>query len=288
MKRYAIYHETAYGFSAPVALLPHTIRVRPREGHELRIESSSLTLNPPGTIIWQRDAEGNSVATASFCGYTSSLVIASRLIIQKYDQTPYEFRVADYAVGYPFVYREEQQILLFPYMEQGRGPEHDALGDWVRAVWQSDKAIESFNLLLLFAEAINRQFSYRMREAEGIQAAEETLRLGSGSCRDFACLFIAAVRRLGFAARFVSGYIYFDPTTIRSGTTHAWAEVFIPGAGWKGVDPTIGKMAGSDHIAVAAVRRPEDATPVAGSFIGAPGASMTVNVQVVEQGEFDG
>ena len=286
MKRYAIYHETAYGFSAPVALLPHTIRVRPREGHELRIESSSLALTPPGTIIWQRDAEGNSVATASFCGYTSSLVIASRVLIQKYDQAPYEFRVADYAVDYPFAYQDEQQVLLLPYMERDRRPQNDALGDWVHAVWQSGKSIESFNLLLLFAEVINRQFSYRVREEEGIQAAEETLRLGTGSCRDFACLFIAAARRLGFAARFVSGYIYFDPATIRMGTTHAWAEVFIPGAGWKGFDPTIGRIAGSDHIAVAAVRRPEDAAPVAGSFIGAPGASMTVNVHVVEQGEF--
>jgi transglutaminase-like putative cysteine protease len=119
-----------------------------------------------------------------------------------------------------------------------------------------------------------------VREEPGVQSATDTLTRASGSCRDFANLFMQAARHLGLAARFVSGYLHAEPSSANYGSTHAWAEVFLPGAGWKGFDPTIGKIVGTDHFAVAVARLPESVPPIAGSFIGPPGASLDVGVWV--------
>ena len=118
--------------------------------------------------------------------------------------------------------------------------------------------------------------------APGVQTPTETLLYGTGSCRDSAYLFMEAARRLGFASRFVSGYLHSPPSSANFGATHAWAEVFLPGAGWKGFDPTIGEVVGTNHIAVAVARMPESVPPVAGSFVGPPGASLDVGVWVSE------
>lgn len=283
MKRYKIQHETHYNFSGLVQLQPHTLRLRPREGHELRIESSTLNISPPATLRWHRDVEGNSVATATFNSSAQSLTIKSEIIIQQYDQAPHDFLVADYAIDYPFSYNNEDKILLSPYLSSSAYKESRVLTDWVDRVWQPGEKIQTFALLLRLNQRIYQSLTYRRREEEGVQSAEQTLSFGSGSCRDSACLFMAAARRLGFAARFVSGYSYCDAATMQtgqSGSTHAWAEVFIPGAGWKGFDPTIGNMVGAEHIAVAVARLPESVPPIAGSFLGPSGANMIVNVWV--------
>jgi transglutaminase-like putative cysteine protease len=283
MKRYQILHETRYDFSGVVQLQPHTLRLRPREGHELRIESSSLDISPPATLRWHRDVEGNSVATATFTSLAQRLSIKSKVIIQQYDQVPHDFLVADYAIDYPFSYNEEDRILLSPYMIEPNYAQSPLFADWVNGVWKFGEKIQTFALLLRLNQRIYQSVRYRRREEEGVQRADETLSCGSGSCRDSACLFMEVARRLGFAARFVSGYSYSHATTNQSGqlgSTHAWAEVFIPGAGWKGFDPTIGNIVGAEHIAVAVARVPESVPPVAGSFHGPAGTNMTVNVWV--------
>ncbi len=285
MKRYKILHETDYNFSGVVQLQPHTLRLRPREGHELRIESSTLDISPSATLRWHRDVEGNSVATATFGNSAQRLVVISEIIIQQYDQAPHDFLVADYAVDYPFNYNDEDKVLLSPYMSTPDESASNLLTAWLDRVWQPDEKIQTFALLLRLNQAIYQSLIYQKREEEGVQSAEETLSLGSGSCRDSACLFMTAARHLGFAARFVSGYSYSDASTIQfgqSGSTHAWAEVFIPGAGWKGFDPTVGNIVGAEHIALAVARLPESVPPIAGSFHGSPGASMIVNVSVTE------
>ncbi|MEE4291134.1 MAG: transglutaminase family protein, partial [Cycloclasticus sp.] len=263
----------------------HTLRLRPREGHELRIESSTLDISPSATLRWHRDVEGNSVATATFSNSAQRLVVKSEIIIQQYDQAPHDFLVADYAVDYPFNYNDEDKVLLSPYMSTPDESASNLLTAWLDRVWQPDEKIQTFALLLRLNQAIYQSLTYQKREEEGVQSAEETLSLGSGSCRDSACLFMTAARHLGFAARFVSGYSYSDASTIQfgqSGSTHAWAEVFIPGAGWKGFDPTVGNIVGAEHIALAVARLPESVPPIAGSFHGSPGASMIVNVSVTE------
>lgn len=285
MKRYKIVHVTQYNFSGQVLLQPHTLRLRPREGHELRIESSKLAISPPATLRWHRDVEGNSVAIATFFDSTSTLKVQSEITIQQYNQAPHDFLVADFAVDYPFHYDDEDKVLLSPYMSPPDTTKTGMLVDWVNDIWRPGERIQTFTLLLRLNQRIYQNLTYRIREEEGVQSAEQTLSCCSGSCRDSAFLFMVAARQLGFAARFVSGYIYSNNTTNSlgsSGTTHAWAEVFIPGAGWKGFDPTVGNIVGAEHIAVAVARLPESVPPISGSFNGPPGANMMVNVWVTE------
>lgn len=283
MKRYKITHQTDYDFSEMAYLLPHTLRLRPREGHELRIESSALDISPPASLRWHRDAEGNSVAIATFNSSARRITIKSEITLQQYNQSPHDFLVADYAVNYPFSYKEEDRVLLSPYMEQSGEVKGSRLEGWVKGLLLPNENIQTFALLLRLNQRIYQLLNYRTREEEGVQAAEQTLASGSGSCRDAAALFMAAARQLGFATRFVSGYIYSEGTAIahgQSGATHAWTEVFIPGAGWKGFDPTIGNIVGADHIAVAVARVPESVPPIAGAFQGDAEAEMSVKVWV--------
>ena len=281
MQRYKIFHRTYYNFSGSVQLGPHTLRLRPREGHELRIESSSLKLTPAATLRWRRDVEDNSVAIASFDTPARQLIIESEVIIQQYNEAPLDFLVADYATHYPFTYTAEDWIVLSPYMNAVEYTAGGLLSAWVSNVW-SGEGLQTYVLLQRLCTYIHETLAYRSREEPGVQSAARTLSLGTGSCRDFANLFMEAARHLGFASRFVSGYLHAPPSTVNFGATHAWAEVYLPGAGWKGFDPTIGEIAGINHIAVAVARLPESVPPVAGSFVGPPGASMNVGVWVTE------
>lgn len=282
MKRYNIIHHTIYNFPGLVTLQPHTLRLRPREGHELRIESSKLDIFPAANLRWHRDVEGNSVLIASFVAKTTTLAIKSEMLIQQYDLVPLDFLVADYAVNYPFSYLDEDRILLYPYLAGTPTPPNPALASWMGALWRPGEEIQSITLLQRLNERIYQSMAYLQREEEGVQSAEQTLGCGSGSCRDFAQLFMVSAQGLGFAARFVSGYVYPNSTYAQSGSTHAWVEVFIPGAGWKGFDPTNGSIVGDQHIAVAVARLPESVPPVAGSYLGAPESSMSVNVWVTD------
>ena len=282
MQRYKILHRTYYNFSAAVRIEPHALRLRPREGHELRIESSTLEITPPATLRWHRDVEDNSVAIATFDAPANQLVIESEVIIQHYNQAPLDFLVADYATDYPFSYTPEDRVLLSPYMNITEYTARDLLAEWVANLWQSGERLQTYALLQRLNVHIQQTLSYRLREEPGVQTVAETLSRGTGSCRDSAYLFMEAARRLGLASRFVSGYLHAPPSTVNFGATHAWAEVYLPGAGWKGFDPTIGEIVGTNHIAVAVARLPESVPPIAGSFVGPPGASLNVGVWVTE------
>lgn len=282
MQRYRILHRTYYNFSAPVRLGPHALRLRPRESHELRIESSTLEITPAATLHWHRDAEDNSVAIATFDAPARQLLIESSVIIQQYNENPLDFLVADYATNYPFAYQPDDRVLLSPYIDVVANPADGPLAAWLADIWQPGEPIQTYTLLQRLCSRINATQSYQLREEPGVQAPVETLSRASGSCRDFAFLFMAAARRLGFAARFVSGYLHAQVSPTNFGATHAWAEVFLPVAGWTGFDPTIGDIVGSGHIAVAVARLPEAVPPVAGSFVGPPDASMDVGVWVTE------
>lgn len=283
MKRYKIFHRTSYKFSGQVQLGPHFLRLRPRESHELRIESSKLNIMPNAHLRWYRDAESNSVAIAEFSQMANQLVIESEVIIQHYDEAPLDFLVADYAQNYPFAYDSEDFDLLIPYIANQFDQNSKIFQRWVDNFWKPGNQIQTFSLLQNLCQQIHQQLDYRWREEPGVQSAEQTLNLQTGSCRDYANLFIQAARRLGFATRFVSGYLQTPPSTVGYGATHAWAEVFLPGAGWKGFDPTLGKIVGAGHIAVAFACLPESVPPVAGSFIGPPGSTLEVKVQVTER-----
>jgi transglutaminase-like putative cysteine protease len=282
MQRYRILHRTYYNFSGEVQLGPHNLRLRPREDHEVRIESAKLTITPTATLRWHRDVEDNSVAIATFATSASQLVIESDVIIRQFNAAPLDFLVDAQAVHYPFAYAAEDQPVLFPYMDGSRRSSADPVMAWVATLWRAGEPIQTYALLQRLCVRIHERVSYRVREEPGVQDAAATLALGTGSCRDSAALFIEAARCLGLAARFVSGYLQAEPSASNYGATHAWAEVYLPGAGWKGFDPSMGQMAGAQHIAVAVARLPESVPPVAGSFVGGPGADLSVGVWVTE------
>ncbi|MBU1659206.1 transglutaminase family protein [bacterium] len=280
MQRYKIIHRTYYNYSAQVRLGPHRLLLRPREDHELRIESFVIKTNPPAKIHWQRDAEGNSVATATFDLPASQLLIESEVIIQQYNEYPLDFLLRDYAIAYPFNYRQDDNILLSAYMVLPNQETQNVLNRWVANFWQVGENIQTYILLQRLSAYIYQTLSYKVREEPGVQTAKQTLSCGTGSCRDFALLFIESARCFGLASRFVSGYLYAPLMSDKVGATHAWAEVYLPGAGWKGFDPTIGKMAGTDHIAVAVARLPESVPPISGSFSGVAESTLDVGVWV--------
>ena len=279
MQRYKIIHRTYYNFSSTVTLGPHFLRLRPREDYELRIESFSLNITPNATLLWHRDAEGNSVATASFAQKTQQLIFESEVIIQQYNEAPLNFMVADYAVHYPFNYTQDDQVLLNPYMQLPDQDTQQQIKRWTQQLWQTDEKIQTYTALQRIASHIYNNFTYKLREEPGVQSAKETLSRNTGSCRDFAQLFMDAAKCMGLAARFVTGYLH-APGLDAAGATHAWAEVYLPGAGWKGFDPTIGQMAGTDHIPVAVARLSKSVPPIAGSFIGEPESTLDVGVWV--------
>jgi transglutaminase-like putative cysteine protease len=282
MRRYKIVHRTYYNFSGMVWLEPHALRLRPREDHEMLIEFSALEIAPAATLRWHRDVEDNSVAIATFTSPTDKLSIESEVIIQQYNQAPLDFLLADYATDYPFAYLPEDWVVLAPYTNSAGNLPGNLLVEWVANLWQPGERLQTYVLLQRLCGHIHQSLAYQLREEPGVQRAADTLSLGTGSCRDFANLFMEAARHLGLAARFVSGYLHAPPSLVNFGATHAWAEVYLPGAGWKGFDPTTGELVGTSHIAVAVARLPESVPPVAGSFIGPPGANLDVGVWVTE------
>lgn len=281
MQRFKIVHNTYYNFSGQVTLGPHELRLRPRVDHEMRIESSKLTLRPPAaTLHWHRDVESNSVGIATFDTPANQLAIESELIIEQYNESPLDFLVAPDAVNYPFEYSADDAVVLAPYLKPSKSRAAGPLNDWIAGVWKPGDAIQTYGLLERLNRRIHETMKYQRREEPGVQTPAQTLAGGTGSCRDFATLLMETARQLGLASRFVSGYLHVPPSISIEGATHAWMEVYLPGAGWKGFDPTIGEMAGEEHFAVAVARSPEAVPPVAGSFTGPPGSSMDVGVWV--------
>lgn len=282
MKRYRIIHRTYYNYSNTVTLGEHELLLRPREGHDLRIESFVLNVTPTAKVYWHRDVEDNSVAIVNFTQPTRQLMVESDVIIQQYNESPLDFIVADSAINYPFHYSKGDEQLLSPYRFLPDEKTRELLNNWILNIWKSTERIQTYTLLQRLTKTISTSLVYKVREEPGVQSAMDTLSLGSGSCRDFALLFMEIARCLGFASRFVSGYLYAPLMSNQVGSTHAWAEVYLPGGGWKGFDPTIGDIVGTDHIPVAVSRWAESVPPVSGSFSGIAKSELDVGVWVSE------
>jgi transglutaminase-like putative cysteine protease len=283
MRRLKILHRTYYNFSGTVRLGPHRLLLRPREGHDLQIESARLDTTPPATMRWTRDEYDNSLAVVSFDQPASQLVIVSEVVVRHHDDAPLDFIVDDYAVNYPFALEPQVAAVVQPFAgSQLNRADQEMLRFWIDRFWRAGQPVQTYDLLQRLCVGISRSLAYRMREEPGAQTVRETLALGTGSCRDFANLLMEAARSLGLAARFVSGYLNAPASTTDFGATHAWTEVYLPGAGWKGFDPTLGEITGSKHIAVAVGRLPDAVPPVAGSFFGPMGADLYVGVWVTE------
>ncbi len=284
MRRLLIKHVTTYQFTEPVTLLAHKLLLSPREGHDIRVESSELIIFPPHHHLqWKLDVYDNTMAEVTFTETSSLLSIDSRVMIQHYDDEPLNFLVADYAMMFPFQYNHSENADLGLYLSVIFEQDQVLLRAWMNQFWHSGQIVETYLLLEWINKAIATEFTYYQREEPGVQSPATTLTSRAGSCRDFSTLFIEACRSLGLAARFVSGYLYSPTLSQCKGNTHAWSEVYIPGAGWKGFDSTSGLVVGNQHIAVAVSRHPESVPPVSGSFTIAQNAapqSPIMNVMV--------
>ncbi|MGB5830447.1 MAG: transglutaminase family protein [Thiohalocapsa sp.] len=279
MRRINIRHVTEYLFPSSVSLLPHRLLLRPRENHNVRIESSVLEISPAHTLQWKRDVLDNSMAMVSFAEPSDRVRVSSNVVIQHYEENPFDFLVDDYAVMHPFDYAPDEHAELAPFEQPVYPEDQNAVRLWLDGLGLL-QPMETFALLDRMNRQIAGSFFYQMREEPGVQAPKLTLSSNSGSCRDFAALFMEACRHMGLASRFVSGYLFAPATEVGGASTHAWAEAYLPGAGWKGFDPTSGEVTGNRHIAVAVARHPESVPPVAGSYLGPAGQTPVLNVAV--------
>lgn len=280
-----IRHKTTYRYRHPVQLGPHRLMLRPRESRDLRLISNDVTVTPAAALTWAQDVFGNAVATAAFQTVTDSLVIESIAELELNAVAWPVFDVAASAIFYPFQYSADDWIDLGALTVQQYPDSAGRLRDWSRAFVRGDPT-DTLALLKDLSAGVAAGIRYQSREDEGTQSPVQTLDRGWGSCRDLAVLFVEAARSLGFGARIVSGYLYHpDPTTVGfgdAGSTHAWAEIYVPGAGWITFDPTNRGVGGFNLIPVAVARDIRQAVPVAGSFVGTTDAfqGMSVEVQV--------
>jgi transglutaminase-like putative cysteine protease len=282
VRKLQIDHLTEYRFASEVTLLPHRMLLRPRESHSLRIASSTLDISPAHSLHWQRDAFDNSLSVASFTTPAAAVRIASQVVIEHYDEKPLDFLVEGHAAFHPFTYLAEERADLLPLLSSAWPGDRAAVERWLAELSLGSHRFETFALLDQLNRAICRDFRYQRREEAGVQSPAQTLSCRSGSCRDFAALFLDSCRHLGIASRFVSGYHRSYASEAEGGSTHAWAEVYLPGPGWKGFDPTVGVVTGSEHIPVAVARHPEAVPPVSGGYVGPtePRPTMFVSVRV--------
>jgi transglutaminase-like putative cysteine protease len=263
-------HITEYRYRKSVGLTPHRLRLHPRGLPGLRILRSELRIHPgEHTLRWSLDAEGNVIGLVTFPNESDRLRIESTLLLEQQITNPFDFLLEGRALRLPLSYDERERQFLTPFL-QSSDPESAReisllLEPFLRGVSARDLTLD---FLTAFNRAIPALFRYSLRHEPGVQTAEETITRREGTCRDFAHLFIESVRTAGLAGRYVSGYLCSSPGAIREDHTHGWCEVYLPGAGWRGFDPTNGVLAGAHHVAVATSLLAGDIPPVEGSYCG--------------------
>lgn len=286
METLTIRHKTDYYYRSPVEFGEHRLMFRPRGSHDLRLIDTRLAISPSAQVHWLHDVFNNSVAIAQFDTRSDHLSFDSTIVVEHYGLEGPDAPVESFAQSLPFSYLPEEIPDIARLMERHCPDPLRRLDAWARGFLNAQGYTDTMMFLQHMTEAIHRDFTYAERFEEGVQSPQQTLEFRSGSCRDFALLLMEGVRSVGLAARFVSGYLY-DPAveTDRSvlkgaGHTHAWAQVYIPGAGWLDLDPTNGIMGGPNLIRVATARDPSQAIPLQGSFIGATDAFVEMKVEV--------
>jgi transglutaminase-like putative cysteine protease len=281
-------HVTTYRYARAVGLGEHRMMMRPRDGHDQRLVESELLIEPqPARLRWLYDAFDNCVALASFSGESASLRVESRFTVERTADEQPGGEIDPRARVYPFSYLPEELADVSRSIETLYSDPGGDLDRWAHQFVVPGGTTQMSHLLMTMTYAIKESFSYERREEAGVQPPPLTLERRRGSCRDFAVLMMEALRALGIAARFVSGYVYVprgedEPTRLGGGATHAWCQVYLPGAGWIEFDPTNGLVGGRDLIRVAVARVPAQAAPLTGTYYGSLeddlGMEVTVDV----------
>ena len=284
-----ITHTTHYRYAQPVELREHQVLFRPRDSHDLRVLATDMRVTPePRDIRLIQDAYSNSVALVRPQSPASELKVVCSFSVEHTGTRALDFPLAARAQNYPFDYNDEERLVLAHYRTPYYDDPDGSLRAWANQFVPADGAVGTRDLLVAMTQFIRDTMQYQARFDHGVQTPYETLALRSGTCRDFATLMIEAIRLLGYAARFVSGYLYtpwLDDETRKiegAGATHAWLQVYLPGAGWIPFDPTNNLIGGTDLIRVGVARHATLASPVSGSWHGFPGdyQGMFVDVEV--------
>ena len=270
----ALHHASLYTYDRPIHLGAHVVRLRPAAHCKTPILSYSLRVEPESHFLnWQQDPYANYLARLVFPEKTRKFKICGDLVADMSVYNPFDFFLEPEAESYPFKYEKRLGHDLAPYLATSKpGPLLKSLVAMI-----SDKRVRTIDYLVHINQVIKTKVSYTIRLEPGVQSPEETLELGSGSCRDSAWLMVHLLRHKGLAARFVSGYLIQLKPDVKSlegpsgaetdfTDLHAWCEVFLPGAGWVGLDPTSGLLAGEGHIPVACTPEPSGASPIFGAL----------------------
>ena len=280
-----IHHKTEYRYDRPVAFGEHRIMLRPRDGHDLRVLKGNLEIEPkPASLRWIHDVFGNSVAIATFDARAQTLTFSSTATVEHNPADEFALTADDPAYFYPFLYDDEELSDLAQFITPQYGDPNGELSAWALGFLDVQGATPTFNILSGMTHGIREAFTYRKRYEHGTQHPLDTLQTGSGTCRDYALFMIEALRRLGIAARFVSGYLFIPGDRahgyVGGGSTHAWVQVYLPSAGWIEFDPTNGIIGTRDLIRVAVARDPRQAIPLHGTYAGPADAFVGMNVSI--------
>jgi len=267
-----IEHSTNYRYAQPVKFGTHKLMIRPIEGYDVQIRKSELLISVPHRIRWQHDIFGNSIAMVDFLEPAAELTVRSTLQVEQFNTNPFDFVLESQAVELPFEYRAGEAQDAASFLCRQYPEEEAALRAWIRPFLDARGRGRTMEFFSALAKSVPIAFHYCAREEPGVQTPGQTLNLRAGSCRDFALLFMEAARLMGVASRYVSGYLCQADAggtlAEASDATHAWVELYLPGAGWKGFDPTCGILAADHHVRTAVTRIPDQAVPVGGTFAG--------------------
>jgi transglutaminase-like putative cysteine protease len=290
MRLLTVRHVTVYPYVKPVKLGEHRMMFRPRESHDLRLVRTQLIILPrPLQVRWLHDVFDNSVAVATFAGETTKLCFDSTVTLEHTEVALPDYQLEAGAATFPFSYPVDDQPDLVRALERSEPSEE--VDNWANGMLPRTGRRETMGLLRTMTLRIQEEFTYSHRGERGVQSPGVTMRRGSGTCRDFAWLMIDAVRSLGLAARFVSGYIFVPNAAstemVGGGSTHAWLQIYLPGAGWVDFDPTNSIIGNRNLIRVAVAWHPASVLPLWGTFTGVPGSALNMQVDVTVTEEFD-
>jgi transglutaminase-like putative cysteine protease len=277
--RLHIEHSTSYLYERPVRFGRHRLVLRPREGHELRLERMHLRLEPAHEVMWIRDIFGNSVALVDWLEPANVLTVFSDLVVERLMPFPDHAMHEPWRVPFPPHYDTLESAITHVYQSLTYTEDAAPLQAWLRNTFTTAPD-DAEGTMLALCGLVFRTIKYQRRSEKGVQNPARTLELGTGSCRDMATLMMEAARVLGVAARFASGYLHCTASMAGHASTHAWAEVYLPTLGWRGFDPTIGAAISIRHVSTGVSSHPRGVMPVSGVFIGARADYKTLEVTV--------
>jgi transglutaminase-like putative cysteine protease len=282
--RLRIIHQTRYHYHKEVEFGPHRLVLRPREGHDLRVEAMDVKIEPAGQLTWSRDVFGNSIATVEFEEPAQELLIESNVLIVRMSPVARRNKPLAGITPWPLVYDPLERVFVRAYQKLSYPKDAAVVKAWLEN-FRIKKPDYAEDVARNLNEYIYDELRYIRREEKGVLTPAETLQHGGGSCRDLATLLLEAARILGIAARFASGYLECQAAELGEASTHAWAEIYHPGRGWAGYDPSIGEETTSRHVVTGVSNHPRGVMPVSGCFYGKAGAFKSMDISVTVRPE---